>query len=394
MATLKGHRGRGVWCCALWGSLLVSGGNDACIRVWNISEWQPVGPSWGAPPAPRVEADGETQLTTGQGTSSAADCQNSIPSSLCPPNTAALREGGAGAPGQGSLGFSGGATPCGSGVGRVVSGGEIIVDIPRAGPQGLKPQGQEKVKCLVLVSRTLLYIATAGGVLWKTGLAASSEDARGQTWLKVWESRSKSPINCLVVRKSSQDAVGSALDTAAVFRGDGGGFNSSCHLRLPVVVLGSQDGSVVLLRDAIWDGTERTEASSTSSTRGPHWAAKGYAPTAEEDCRAARHANEEVPPLGEGAKPGGEDGDVLLGGDIGFRAGSRPIAKLCDGTSWRPRGETFGGASEVAYWEADPGLPVLKLVPLGRPAWQSVLLTVTTGKRLRLWHVEGCAPPL
>ena len=41
VATLRGHTGRGIWCCAATpdGHLLVSGGADGSVKVWNVAAW-------------------------------------------------------------------------------------------------------------------------------------------------------------------------------------------------------------------------------------------------------------------------------------------------------------------------------------------------------------------
>lgn len=397
MATLKGHKGRGVWCCGLWGPLLASGGNDACIRVWNISQWHPTGPIWEAPPAPTLDAGREPGTpTTGQDRISAGHCQNRLPLVQCASNTAPLGEGSAGDTGQGMYRSPDGAVQCGDGAGRGAGGGEVVVDIPRAGPRDLKPQGREKVKCLVLASRTMLYIATAEGVLWKTRIE-SCDGVGAPTWSKVWESRNKSPINCLVVVQQYETAADSAVVGSTVSCGKGAGIEPHLPCMYARMFLGSQDGSVALLRDASCDGTDCTEKSETKHTSHRHRVTAGCDSPADKGSGALSDAHEECkPPVGgrqvyaTGAKPGGADDAVLRGADNGSHAEGRSGDETSGSCHHRER--AFGGASEVAHWAADSGLPVLKLVPLGRPAWLSVVLTVTTGKRLRLWHVEGCVP--
>ena len=40
LAKIDAHRGRGVWCCsALEGGFLITGGADAALKAWRVSNW-------------------------------------------------------------------------------------------------------------------------------------------------------------------------------------------------------------------------------------------------------------------------------------------------------------------------------------------------------------------
>ena len=45
LAAIQGHRGRGIWRCAVAAGSLVTGGTDGGVKMWQLADWLPCGDS-------------------------------------------------------------------------------------------------------------------------------------------------------------------------------------------------------------------------------------------------------------------------------------------------------------------------------------------------------------
>eukprot|EP00884_Botryococcus_braunii_P011598 jgi/Botrbrau1/20439/Bobra.145_2s0004.1 len=402
LATLKGHKGRGIWRCALEGPLLASAGNDACIRVWNISADVPAPP----PASPQASAlDGRASAGTSRAEATSLPRASVLPEPMRETGGRGPLRGreerrqrqSAGAPAADELecGGLGGGTR-GQGINAQ---GEQVLNIPGAGfgrPNG-KPHPQEKIKCLALAGDATVYVATAGGVLWRTSFGAqTSED-----WHRVWDSPSQSPINSLVVLPWDPGRTGRRVVSNRVGPGPGGrgpGFEPLQDQSRLHVFFGAQDGMVRRLVDCpCLLNTSAAEGSTACWSCGTGEVALPCEGGVLQSERAETSGNEptdltSLPHLGWlFPDPTTQEQQPVEGGTA-HQAGRAPTPS--GGSEAQGGGEptTEAGAdtglSRLVEWEADCGLPILKVLPLGRPQWADVALTTTTAKRLRVWDVQ------
>ena len=171
----QGHRGRGIWQCALHGRLLLTGGADSSVKCWYLPDWLPPGALAALEGGSGREPDGPAAASSsGAGGSRDGGGCGSLPDCLALSYELLLglpRPDGCAVGAVASVQHEAGrlALPLQlqqEGQGQAAGGGGA-----EARKRGLAVDSKaEWVRCLVLAGRRVLYVATNRGLIHRVWL--------------------------------------------------------------------------------------------------------------------------------------------------------------------------------------------------------------------------------